>query len=232
MHRSCSPRAVDTFGSHTHCLLSSKQVEHAISGCAAPLACARGVSQAALRYTMRHFWVRFSVSAKVLDCRCIDTDEDVACVSAVYLGYLSPGRLNSNLFDATPNAGKLARTCVVHIQQHALNCCASVAILIVWRLPNAVSDLHGRTFAMWTSMSCVLCLFCAKNPQNRAIYSKFHCCAVPLARSEHDMDAPHQCSQQDLVLTCWRTAQARPLRHLCWRCCSSRASCCYSKHSA
>lgn len=57
---------------------------------------------------------------------------------SVYLGYLNPSRLNSNLFDATPDA---------------------------------VTDLNGRTFAMWTSLSCVLCLFCAKNPQNRAMYS-------------------------------------------------------------
>jgi hypothetical protein len=57
---------------------------------------------------------------------------------SVYLGYLDPSRLNSNLFDTAPNA---------------------------------VSDLHGRTFAMWTSLSCVLCLFCAKNPQNRSVYS-------------------------------------------------------------
>jgi hypothetical protein len=28
---------------------------------------------------------------------------------------------------------------------------------------------------MWTSLSCVLCLFCAKNPQNRSVYSESVC---------------------------------------------------------
>jgi len=55
----------------------------------------------------------------------------------VYLGYLSPQRLHTNLFDL---AGA------------------------------SVNDLYGRTFAMWTATSCVLCLCCARNPCNQAVY--------------------------------------------------------------
>ena len=39
----------------------------------------------------------------------------------------------------------------------------------------AVTELNGRTFAMWTALSSILCLYCAKNPQNRAVYSASAC---------------------------------------------------------
>lgn len=34
-----------------------------------------------------------------------------------------------------------------------------------------VTELNGRTFAIWTATSCMLCFLCVKNPQNQAIYS-------------------------------------------------------------
>lgn len=37
---------------------------------------------------------------------------------------------------------------------------------------------------MWTSLSCVLCLFCAKNPQNRAMYSEPICSLLALSMSD------------------------------------------------
>lgn len=33
-----------------------------------------------------------------------------------------------------------------------------------------MNDLFGRTFAMWTATSCMLCLCCAKNPCNQTVY--------------------------------------------------------------
>lgn len=56
---------------------------------------------------------------------------------SVYLGYMSPQRLHTNLFDY---AGA------------------------------SVNDLFGRTFAMWTATSCMLCLCCARNPCNQTVY--------------------------------------------------------------
>ena len=37
-------------------------------------------------------------------------------------------------------------------------------------VPCAVNDLYGRTFGMWTTLSCVLCLCCARNPCNKILY--------------------------------------------------------------
>ena len=34
----------------------------------------------------------------------------------------------------------------------------------------AVNELFSRTFAVWTLTSCMLCLICARNPCNPAIY--------------------------------------------------------------
>lgn len=39
------------------------------------------------------------------------------------------------------------------------------------KAPDQVSELYGRTFAIWTSLSCVLCLVCARNPCNRPVYA-------------------------------------------------------------
>eukprot|EP00878_Enallax_costatus_P003825 GHUV01004041.1.p1 GENE.GHUV01004041.1~~GHUV01004041.1.p1 ORF type:complete len:159 (+),score=27.27 GHUV01004041.1:183-659(+) len=36
--------------------------------------------------------------------------------------------------------------------------------------PALVSDLYGRLFATWTLLTCGLCLICARNPTNSAIY--------------------------------------------------------------
>lgn len=38
---------------------------------------------------------------------------------------------------------------------------------------HAVNPLFGRLFAAWTTVTCMLCLICASNPTNRAIYSKW-----------------------------------------------------------
>lgn len=38
------------------------------------------------------------------------------------------------------------------------------------RKPEQVTDLHGRTFAVWTITTCMLCLICAKDPKVPAIY--------------------------------------------------------------
>lgn len=36
--------------------------------------------------------------------------------------------------------------------------------------PDLVNDLYGRLFATWTTLTCGLCLICARNPTNAAIY--------------------------------------------------------------
>lgn len=36
--------------------------------------------------------------------------------------------------------------------------------------PAAVTDLAGRIFSTWTLTTCMLCLICARNPCNPAIY--------------------------------------------------------------
>jgi hypothetical protein len=36
--------------------------------------------------------------------------------------------------------------------------------------PEQVTALYGRTFGVWTLLTCALCLICAKNPRVPAIY--------------------------------------------------------------
>eukprot|EP00882_Tetradesmus_deserticola_P001237 GHRQ01001338.1.p1 GENE.GHRQ01001338.1~~GHRQ01001338.1.p1 ORF type:complete len:161 (+),score=43.75 GHRQ01001338.1:190-672(+) len=36
--------------------------------------------------------------------------------------------------------------------------------------PDLVNDLYGRLFATWTMLTCGLCLICARNPTNAAVY--------------------------------------------------------------
>ncbi|GBG00438.1 hypothetical protein Rsub_13094 [Raphidocelis subcapitata] len=43
-------------------------------------------------------------------------------------------------------------------------------IALIDREPQLVNDLYGRLFATWTLLTCGLCLICARNPTNRAIY--------------------------------------------------------------
>jgi hypothetical protein len=38
-------------------------------------------------------------------------------------------------------------------------------------MPDQVSELQGRTFATWTTTTCVLCLICARNPSIVPIYA-------------------------------------------------------------
>lgn len=39
----------------------------------------------------------------------------------------------------------------------------------------AVNELYGRLFATWTLLTCGLCLICARNPTNAAIYGERAC---------------------------------------------------------
>lgn len=50
-----------------------------------------------------------------------------------------------------------------------LSMCFSRGLTGLWW---AVNELYGRTFAIWTLTTCVLCLICAKNPCVPAIYGK------------------------------------------------------------
>lgn len=34
-----------------------------------------------------------------------------------------------------------------------------------------VNDLYGRTFAVWTAVTCTLCLTCARDPRARGVYA-------------------------------------------------------------
>ena len=45
----------------------------------------------------------------------------------------------------------------------------------------AVNDLFSRVFAVWTLTSCMLCLICARNPCNQAIYGKPGVLCLPAA---------------------------------------------------
>lgn len=36
--------------------------------------------------------------------------------------------------------------------------------------PELVTDLYGRTFAIWTMLTCALCIICSRDPCNKAIY--------------------------------------------------------------
>ncbi|KDD76759.1 hypothetical protein H632_c115p1 [Helicosporidium sp. ATCC 50920] len=36
--------------------------------------------------------------------------------------------------------------------------------------PPAVTDLTGRVFGLWTLTTCMMCLICARDPTNPAIY--------------------------------------------------------------
>jgi hypothetical protein len=35
---------------------------------------------------------------------------------------------------------------------------------------HAVTDVHGRTFGVWTLLTCTLCFLCALNLENRPLY--------------------------------------------------------------
>ncbi|KAL0697538.1 hypothetical protein Bca4012_053660 [Brassica carinata] len=35
---------------------------------------------------------------------------------------------------------------------------------------SAVSEVHGRTFGVWTLLTCTLCFLCAFNPENKPLY--------------------------------------------------------------
>ncbi|PKU76231.1 Ergosterol biosynthetic protein 28 [Dendrobium catenatum] len=35
---------------------------------------------------------------------------------------------------------------------------------------HAVTDIHGRTFGVWTLLTCTLCLLCALNLENKPLY--------------------------------------------------------------
>ncbi|CAD5179847.1 ergosterol biosynthetic protein 28-like [Musa acuminata AAA Group] len=47
----------------------------------------------------------------------------------------------------------------------------------IWALRMAVfsqtqmTDVHGRTFGIWTLLTCTLCFLCAFNLENRALYA-------------------------------------------------------------
>lgn len=43
-------------------------------------------------------------------------------------------------------------------------------IAVVDKQPELVNELYGRLFATWTTLTCGLCLICARNPTNQAIY--------------------------------------------------------------
>lgn len=43
-------------------------------------------------------------------------------------------------------------------------------VALIDREPQLVNDLYGRLFATWTLLTCGLCLICARNPTNPAIY--------------------------------------------------------------
>lgn len=36
--------------------------------------------------------------------------------------------------------------------------------------PHTVNDLYGRTFAVWTAVTCALCLACARDPRVAPVY--------------------------------------------------------------
>ncbi|KIY96957.1 Ergosterol biosynthetic protein 28 [Monoraphidium neglectum] len=43
-------------------------------------------------------------------------------------------------------------------------------IALIDKEPQLVNELYGRLFATWTLLTCGLCLICARNPTNPAIY--------------------------------------------------------------
>ena len=46
-------------------------------------------------------------------------------------------------------------------------------LLLVWLTKHclyAVTDVHGRTFGVWTLLTCTLCFLCALNLENRPLY--------------------------------------------------------------
>jgi len=46
-------------------------------------------------------------------------------------------------------------------------------LFLVWSTKHclhAVTDVHGRTFGVWTLLTCTLCFLCALNLENRPLY--------------------------------------------------------------
>ncbi|CAH2038422.1 unnamed protein product [Thlaspi arvense] len=47
----------------------------------------------------------------------------------------------------------------------------SLKMFFLFKTVLAVSEVHGRTFGVWTLLTCTLCFLCAFNPDNKPLYS-------------------------------------------------------------
>jgi hypothetical protein len=88
----------------------------------------------------------------------------------VYIGIFNVARFRTALIDLQPDLGK---------RQHADTTGGSQQLFSIAMSENqrsftvyAVNDLYGRLFATWTTLTCGLCLICARNPTNAAIYGE------------------------------------------------------------
>jgi hypothetical protein len=112
----------------------------------------------------------------------------------VYIGIFNVDRFRTALIDLRPDLGKRqhADTTGGSLQLWPITMPEAYNVVILF----AVNDLYGRLFATWTTLTCGLCLICARNPTNAAIYGKvlvLHSSQWPIT----DMNGPMlavQCS--------------------------------------
>lgn len=83
-------------------------------------------------------------------------------LAAVYIGIFDVGKFKVALIDAQPDLGERQSLLACPLAPHPAHLGTVVA----------VNDLYGRLFATWTLLTCGLCLICAKNPTNSAIYGR------------------------------------------------------------
>ena len=84
----------------------------------------------------------------------------------VYLGYFLPARLQTNLFDLKPELGERTTEGGGVARGRA-----AAFLPTPSSPPPPVNDLYGRTFAVWTAVTCTLCLTCARDPRARGVYA-------------------------------------------------------------
>lgn len=93
--------------------------------------------------------------------------QQVACALRMHAAYCHAQQVHVESMQAMvpacsplPTAVKRLLSCLLTAQ-----CCCCVCM-------PAVTPMLGRLFAAWTSVTCVLCLACARDPTNRSIYGK------------------------------------------------------------
>lgn len=98
---------------------------------------------------------------------CELTVRSIGTKREVYVGLFQVEKFRTNLFPLATNQGACR---VTRRSERRRVGEADVLTTCVRKNGKPVTDLYGRTFATWTSVTCVLCIVCARNVSSPAIY--------------------------------------------------------------